>query len=377
MVLTAETLLDGPRGRRLVLEWVVGRGDHDPACRRLRQVLFDAAYGQGRDRGHAISIVSYGSGGSRLEHSTTTPSAVAVVLDDLPDAPPPTPGELRSALRASVDSARYWQDPDGEDHVVADPAVRRALRRFAAVLLDSSAAAGWSDDVRRSEQVTVRWFEGDDEPAETPAVDPRTAREVLGAWRMATIEDDLRARRERPTDPTANWSGTWWSKPPTQLTRSTGLRVDGRPLGVELVEDRFSWTAAEVRSGTVPGGLRVLEVRSADDWAALCRAHPLDVTGEKRHDWYHTTGRVSRWVMPDWSAVAREVDGVHLTLEGYLRCAGRAIDVGLAGALAGDAASVIAGWNPDETVWFSDAVTVATECQRWVWVGRDGWTLVR
>lgn len=372
--LTADTLLEGPRGRRLVLEWLNARSGDGAEYQRLREVLFDAAYVQGRDRGHAISIVSYGQRVSRLERSTTPPAAVAEALDALPCSPPPTAGELRNALRASVDAARYWQDPDGEDHVAADPAVRRALRRFASVLLDSSAATGWSDDVRRSEQVTVQWFEEGGARAEGLAPDARPAAELLVAWRAATIEDDLRARRERPDDPTAHYSGAWWSIPPHGLTRSTGLRVDGRPLGVELVEDRFGWAVAEVRPVAVPDRLRVLEVRSADDWAALCRAHPLDVTGEKRHDWFHATGRDGRWVMPDWAAVAREVDGVHLTLEGYLRCAGRAIDVALTGALAGDAASMIAGWNPDETAWFSDEVSVVADPQRWAWSDHDGWT---
>lgn len=325
--LTADTLLEGPRGRRLVLEWINARSGDGAEYQRLREVLFDAAYVQGRDRGHAISIVSYGQGVSRLERSTTPPAAV-----------------------------------------------RRALRRFASVLLDSSAATGWSDDVRRSEQVTVQWFEEGGARAEGLAPNARPAAELLVAWRAATIEDDLRARRERPDDPTAHYSGAWWSIPPHGLTRSTGLRVDGRPLGVELVEDRFGWAVAEVRPVAVPDRLRVLEVRSADDWAALCRAHPLDVTGEKRHDWFHATGRDGRWVMPDWAAVAREVDGVHLTLEGYLRCAGRAIDVALTGALAGDAASMIAGWNPDETAWFSDEVSVVADPQRWAWSDHDGWT---
>ncbi len=73
------------------------------------------------------------------------------------------------------------------------------------------------------------------------------------------------------------------------------------------------------------------------------------MTAQKRHDWYRTTGRDGRWVMPDWSRVAEMYGGVHLTVTGYLAAAGTAIDVD------DDAASVIAGWAPDETHWLTDA----------------------
>ena len=51
-------------------------------------------------------------------------------------------------------------------------------------------------------------------------------------------------------------------------------------------------------------------------------------------------------MIPDWSAVARHVDGVHLSVRGYLRTAGRAI------AVDEERASVLAGWDPDRTFWF-------------------------
>ena len=56
----------------------------------------------------------------------------------------------------------------------------------------------------------------------------------------------------------------------------------------------------------LPG--RVLEIRCAEDWLRLCRAHPLEVSASRRHDWYRTTGMVGPWVIPDWSTVAQEAD---------------------------------------------------------------------
>lgn len=98
-------------------------------------------------------------------------------------------------------------------------------------------------------------------------------------------------------------------------------------------------------AGPVPSGGDV-----PDDWAQLCRRFPLEITAQKRHDWYRTTGRDGRWVLPDWDAVAEVYGGVHLAVAGYLAAAGTAIDVD------GDAGSVIAGWAPDETFSLTDDV---------------------
>lgn len=374
MTLTADALLEGPRGRRLVLEWVKTRAEHAPEYQRVREALFDAAYLQDQNRGHSVTV--FGPGAERLGRSTTLPTAVAAALDDISDARPPTAVELRTALRASVDAARYWQDPDGEDHVAADPDVREALTRFACLVAASPLTASWGDPLDHAHQVTVSWEPVPDRPHVPPAA-ARPAAVILDSWRTATIDDDLRARRERPNDPAARHSGLWWSIPPHALPRTSGSPIDGRPAGLEFVEDADSWRGATARPVRVPEGLRIVEVRLPDDWADLCHRYALDVTGEKRHDWFRTTGRDGRWVIPDWSAVARDVDAVHLTVDGYLRCAGIAIEVELAGALSGSAASVLAGWNPDETCWLVDTLEVVDEPDRWVMDDWGSWTRVR
>lgn len=100
----------------------------------------------------------------------------------------------------------------------------------------------------------------------------------------------------------------------------------------------------------VRGGGRALEIRDADDWAELCRRHPLEVTASRRHDWYRTTGRDRRWLLPDWSRVAEEGDAVHLTGWAYLTAATREI------VIDDEHSSVIGGWGPDETYWLSGLV---------------------
>lgn len=251
--------------------------------------------------------------------------------------------------------------------------MREALTRFASLVAASPLTASWGDPLDHAHQVTVSWEPVPAHPPEPPA-DARPAAAILDSWRTATIDDDLRARRERPADPASLASGSWWSIPPHALPRTSGSPIDGRPAGLEFVEDASSWRAAEVRPVRVPHGLRIIEVRSPNDWAELCRRYPLDVSGEKRHDWFRTTGRDGRWVIPDWSAVARDVDAVHLPVEGYLRCAGVAVEVELTGALSGSAASVLAGWNPDETRWLADVVDIVDEPTRWVMDDWGSWS---
>ncbi len=122
----------------------------------------------------------------------------------------------------------------------------------------------------------------------------------------------------------------------------------------------MSWERAVTRRVEVPAGACVHEIDGPDVWAALCRAYPLEVTAQKRHDWYRTTGRDGRLLMPDWAAVAVDHDAVHLTAAAYLAAAGTVVPVD------GDTASVIAGWNPDETYWLSDDVRSETGDAVWV-----------
>ncbi|MGO3555043.1 MAG: hypothetical protein ACTINZ_06650, partial [Microbacterium gubbeenense] len=77
-------------------------------------------------------------------------------------------------------------------------------------------------------------------------------------------------------------------------------------------------------------------------------------------DWRDTTGRDGPWVMPDWAAVAEEYDAVHLQVAAYLQAAGRALPV------TDEAATVLAGWDPDATYWFTDRVRYVGKRTRWV-----------
>ncbi len=264
----------------------------------------------------------------------------------------------------TVSHAMYWQPADEQDTAAADPAVVAALGPIADAITYAPATGWWSSSVDLHGLRYVSWI--DDDPASAPVLVGAAKR--LQRWREQTFEDDRDAARNRPADPAASFSGRWWSTPAlASLVTST------RPLpGLGAMElawredspgqrDALIWPLATIAPA------RVWEIDRPEAWTRLVDEYPLDVTHARRHDWYKTTGRVGTWRIPDWCAVADDWDAVHLTVAGYLTTATRALP--LAGA---DAATVLAGWNPDQTWWLTDILTTTADPQPWHNNSNDG-----
>ncbi|PND52639.1 MULTISPECIES: hypothetical protein [Rhodococcus] len=345
-----EVLLAGPRGRRLLLEYAQladdrARDEHTQDS--FSSGVFYATYRI--DVAHGTAGVLYGPGADRPLPNVSPPE-VARQLADVP-LPAATETDLRTVLATTTDSARYWQEPEGEDILAATEPMRRELRRVAEHIAASEHAQWWTTAVVRDEQWSLGWAE---QHTSVPPVGP-----ALATWRGKVVAEEKRAARERSTDPTAGYSGVWWSAP-LGVPCSTRALGDGSPACLWFVEDSAGENRAGARRQIVPGDVDVFEIEVPGDWAQLCWRFPIEVTAQKRHDWYRTTGRDGRWVLPDWYAVAEVYGGVHLTVAGYLAAAGTAIDVD------GDAASVIAGWAPDETFWLTDDVHADGDVVAWV-----------
>lgn len=381
-VLDPAQLLAAPRGRRLCLELAGLAADvkAGPEGSDFGTAVFYAAYN--RDPGRGTSSVLFGPG---AQQPVPDPSAedVAALLEKVP-LPVFTEAMLLESLSATLNSARYWQEPDGQDVLAATPPLRRALHRFAQQLADSPLTQWWTAPMDPDAQWTVAFVA--DPPR--PSVAPQNARDTLAKWSTSTAADEARAVVERPSDPASNWGGEWWSRPPEQLPTSTrmmcGADVSGPdqgvpeanelgPVGLWLVEDGFGEDEAVLEALQVPANARIYRIESPEDWARLCREHPLDVTASRRHDWYRTTGRSGMWLLPDWSALQGKYDGVHLTLGGYLATAGIEIPVD------DTFSSVVAGWDPDATYWFRDVPGDVATRQTWwqdveglSWAPQDG-----
>ncbi|MDI2036788.1 hypothetical protein [Paenarthrobacter nitroguajacolicus] len=350
-----EFLLGGPRGRRLSLELAM---DADPVIRAaVMQVAYDLDPGAGRSRVIlTLSGSPDGEPASVPARPTVAEVAAGIAALDLGTV---DPDRVRYALQRSVDTARYWQDPDGEDVLAATDEVAAALAHVAASLLESPATQWWRQGCGPG-QWAIDW-----RPANDAAPLPRNPQTTLAEWGRKERLEEVRAERERPKDPRANLSGEWWSIPHGLV--QTVQRI---PEGLSLVEDSLGWEDATAIPVTGTG--RILEIRTAEDWTALCRAFPLESTASRRHDWFRTTGRHGRWLIPDWELAASEWDAVHLTVSGYLNAAGRALRVDQ------DTATVIAGWDPGSTIWITD-VARESEQPRQFWhrpANEDDWTQI-
>ncbi|WP_052748388.1 hypothetical protein [Cellulomonas sp. FA1] len=314
---TVDLLLAGPRGRTVCWEVVA---DAVPAAR------------------------------AAVRAAAADPAGTRHVVDALRSAGDvaPTPADVSRALDLAVAGARYWQPPDEQDAVLADPRVVAALEPVARAVLAAPSAAWWSQPCTTAAQVLTAY--DDAAPARGEGV-----LDALDAWRARVVAEERAAGgRRRPV------SGSWWSTPAfAGLTRTTRRLPDGTAPGFDLVEDGDGWDAVTAYAVDVPAGARVLELTVPEDVAALVADHPLEVTASRQRDWYEATGRSGRWLVPDHRAIADAYDGVHVTVLAWAAAAGRALSVG------DGTATVLAGWDPDATYWYTDDVTICTPGRRW------------
>jgi hypothetical protein len=236
---------------------------------------------------------------------------------------------------------------------LASQAVRQALLPVARAVTAAPAARWWPAPAPRQRQQYVEWIDDYDH---SPMLTGTAAE--LADWRSETIKDE-RSARKRPKNPSANYSGHWWPTPRPSRLPSTTRSIPGiGAVGLVLVEDPFDWIEARCWPVQAPPNVRIYEATNAQDWAELVGRYPLAVSKSRRHDWWRVTGWAGSWLIPDFTAVASDYDAVHLTAAGYLTTAGWAVPVG-------EARTVLAGWNPDETYWLADVLTHAGPAAHW------------
>jgi len=252
--------------------------------------------------------------------------------------------QLWSALDVAVAFATYWQPPDRDDEAVATPQLIAALAGVAEVVVAHDLVTRWARPLDSGEQLHVGWCD----------VSGRS----LGAPLLTGVADRLRRLCTRAR--TGADSSTWWSAPAAYGLVATTSASTGRvPSGLVFVEDGQGWTRARTTPLRARPGSRVLELTCPDDWSELVQRHPIDVSASRGQAWRSSTGLDGPWLMPDWSAVARTYDGVHLSTWGYLTTAGRPL------ALPGGH-TVLSGWDPDATFWLTDCLAAAGPAQDWV-----------
>jgi len=258
------------------------------------------------------------------------------------------------ALAWTVAVAHYWQPPDADDLRLDLPASRAELAGVAEAVAASSMAAWWSEPIDRSNQYIVRFL--------TPGLDEHpTSWDFSGRlhrWHAHTIAGERDAEEsDAPLDSLP--SRAWWSTPAfTGLPITTRALPSGAPVRLTHVEDSLGWADALVTAVEPAAKARVFEIAEAADWTHLVERYPLDVTRTRRACWYWATGIDDRWFIPDWPAVARDYDAVHLSVAGYLSTAGRALPVPGGNTL-------LAGFSLDETYWLADIVRRSGPSEHW------------
>jgi hypothetical protein len=217
--------------------------------------------------------------------------------------------------------------------------------------LDHQRTVEWWSEQLDSHPTFEEWARVTDPP------DLTNLKAQLEAWDRLAREDEERSR-ERPKDPSANWSGTWWSTP-SPVLRPTTRSVAGLPaLGISCVEDTMGWKHARTWPIDIDPSARIYEVSQPTDWTDLVARYPRVVTLSRRHDWFRVTGWRGGWSIPDWPKVAQDYDGVHVSVTGYLTTAGKLLHVG-------DVGTLLAGWDPDATFWLGDVVSIGGPAEHW------------
>lgn len=354
-----QLMLAGRRGR-YVLACLALRGESADA-QELQQAVWNATARIERDRGEEVTrLVMVAEGAdAQAEVSDSEMPLEDIASLIVKNSVHPMPGavDLRKELADSAANAMYWQPPEGNDALFAEPQLIDALRQIAEDVVGSGAYQGWQNRAQETAQWMVSWSGDGSEGTWQPGLKP--AAEQLASWKNAVEASETGSARDLKRKLSKVGSGNWWSNPPGGLYRSYS-RPDGTgPLGLDCVEDSFGWSQATIQRLSIEATKPVFEITEPEDWASLCREFPQDVSGMMRGNWYQTTGRDGLWVQPDWQAVAQKFDGVHLSLGAYLAGAGEVIPVSRTHA------SVIAGWTPDETFWFTDAVQRVGGAEDW------------
>lgn len=298
---------------------------------------------------------SYGSGTFLPPGMSREAEQVLRVLAALPEQPGFSAGDLQGCLAQVVRHAAYWQQPNEISRLLSEPELRGVLLPVAAAAL-SAAGARWWQEPCEPLQHYVQWVESRSAPGTQPP-DLGDAATRLEQWRESVSSNEPNVIL--PAAGTARW----WSVPALiALPETTAALPGSGPAGLSLVEDPLAWTKARTYPLRARGSVRIYELRDQRSWQDLVERYPLDVTRTRGRSWSAFAGNPEAdawtWLIPDWSAVAQEYDGVHLSVFGYLGTAGTVLE-------AGAAKTMLAGWAPGETWWLTDVLEPAGEPTSW------------
>jgi hypothetical protein len=215
--------------------------------------------------------------------------------------------DLARALLA-VDGMAWWSDRAevGQRLLAAAPAYVDAARVLAA-------AGPWANDLDRTAQVTFG----------APSDPPRSADLLRDQHELMTSGVPERIAQALVTS-------TWLGPRLPALVLCAGEHRERwpDPLGNWAVE--------------IDPDVRVHEIHVPEDWAALCARYPRVVATRDDQRWWGVT--TPEAVIPDWAAVARDVDAVHVSVAGVLCAVGAPVVVGDRQCVLEDVDAEVTAW---------------------------------
>jgi len=259
---------------------------------------------------------------------------------------------LGSPVGGAVFVAAVQQDLGVGD--LADPTVVSTLAAFVAADLTP-----WSGDL----PVLRRWVLAEAAPLRplvTAVVhDPRNR------WWWAPLDHDAQlALTEPDTPPTVTepvgpvdpWE-IYAQRRTTGLETSTELPIGAEPtirsgLHAQLAVGGNDWNPTYPLVQTrlhLPPTARVYEINSPDDWHRLVRTY-TDAATHTGNDQNLLDAEIEHGPGPTWSAVAADVDAVHLTFAGFLT----ALHVPVT---TGGITTTLWAWDSERTLWLRDVST--------------------
>lgn len=341
---TAE-LLAGPQGRLLCLD-LASLLDREVAG--LREHLDRATETQDRNRQDVAETLDPDR--DIVGQRPVTVPALVAALGEL-NLETVTAAMIDLAMTSALEKVSLSFPSHTRGHQLAEiPEIVTALEPLARRVLDHPATLWWSNGV-----LARQWYLTDVGPnAQVLPIEYPSL--TLSWWRDSIIRQEHNALESERNFPGERLSGDWWSAPERQLTT-----VGHLPHAIDLLS--LNLCSLENTATELTASGRVYEVTNAEDWASLCRQFPIDVTLARRGDWDDYAGFHGSWLLPDWAAVSRHWDGVHVTALGYLSASYWAIPVD------DERSTIMAGWNPDETLWLTDSVRETG--RREFWIGTD------
>ncbi|PRY14105.1 hypothetical protein [Kineococcus rhizosphaerae] len=271
----------------------------------------------------------------RVEEFQSAPVAAAFfVLAHRNDLTPDDLADPAVACAAASTALRELNPWSGTAAWVRDAAVEaaRPLRSLVREVLSDERNTWWRAPVRGGSQLLLTGREDrGPEPADVPV----------------------------PTGPVDPWE-TYAQKPLRPVITST--EVSGGPVRssahAELACGLSDWDAqypVRVRRLHVDEGARVAEVGSARDWHDLVVRYGDPATHPGSSTNLASASGLDNGLAPTWSAVAADLDGVHLSFAGLLS----ALYVPVHSAAVGT--TTLWGWDWECTHWIRPVLTVVEE----------------